>query len=60
MLPVLQQGVDGWKTDGTDPYLFEFTLTGGAYGYGGKIDYREYANLYYGDFFNYTRLIRGT
>lgn len=28
---------------------------GGAYGYGGYISEREYADLYYGDFFNYTR-----
>jgi len=29
------------------------------HGKGGFLDHKEYANLYYGDFFNYTREIRG-
>ena len=53
---VLDIGVDGWKCDGTDPYILELVF---ARGEGGRITYREYANLYYGDFFNYTRAVRG-
>jgi alpha-glucosidase (family GH31 glycosyl hydrolase) len=30
---VLRMGIDGWKVDATDPYVFELIL---PYGYGGK------------------------
>lgn len=53
---VLAIGVDGWKTDGTDPYVLEFGL---IEAHSGLITYREYADMYYGDFFNYTRQVRG-
>lgn len=57
---VLDVGVDGFKCDGTDPYIDEYILTGGAFGYNNtKITYREYADSYYGDFFAYTRERRG-
>jgi alpha-glucosidase (family GH31 glycosyl hydrolase) len=57
---VLDAGVDGFKCDGTDPYIDEYILTGGAYGYNDqKITYRQYADSYYGDFFSYTRQKRG-
>ena len=49
-------GLDGWKLDGTDPYLLEFP---DAQGHHGHVSYRDYADLYYGDFFNYTKEIRG-
>ncbi len=53
---VLDAGVDGFKCDGTDPYIDEYTLTGGALGYNDQvITYREYANSYYRDFFFHTR-----
>lgn len=49
---VLDIGLDGWKTDGTDPYVFELYP---IEAYSGQIHEREYADMYYGDFFNYTR-----
>jgi alpha-glucosidase (family GH31 glycosyl hydrolase) len=49
---VLALGIDGWKVDGTDPYIIEYLDAQSA---GGPISYRQYADLYYGDFFNYTR-----
>jgi len=49
---VLDIGIDGWKCDGTDPFVF---LLFGAYGWGGSISERDYANDYYRDFFYYTR-----
>jgi alpha-glucosidase (family GH31 glycosyl hydrolase) len=49
---VLDMGVDGFKNDGTDPYIFEM---GEAYGYAGVVSQRDYANMYYSDFFNYAR-----
>ena len=40
-------GIDGWKCDGTEPYLFEL---------GYSLERRkEYSDAYYGDFFDYTR-----
>ena len=53
---VLDAGVDGFKCDGTDPYIIEYTLTGGAYGYQDQvITYPQYAHMYYRDFLYYTR-----
>jgi alpha-glucosidase (family GH31 glycosyl hydrolase) len=52
----LDDGIDGWKTDGTDPFVYELIL---PYGKGGYISERTYANLYYRDFFYYTRKKRG-
>lgn len=53
---VLNAGIDGFKCDGTDPYILEYQLTTGALGYQNKsLTYKEYADYYYGDFFNYTR-----
>lgn len=49
---VLDMGLDGWKCDGTDPYTFELYP---MQAYSGQITERDYANMYYGDFFNYTR-----
>ena len=49
-------GVDGFKCDGTDPYVFELIVAKGA---GGVISEREYADMYYGDYLNYTRSKRG-
>lgn len=49
---VIDIGLDGWKCDGTDPYIY---MLGIAHGYGGRVTYREYADDYYSDFFFYTR-----
>ena len=51
---------DGFKCDGTDPYILEYSKTGGAYGYDNQlITYRDYADAYYRDFLLYTRQKRG-
>lgn len=48
--------IDGFKCDGTDPYILELDASGGAHGHDGKhISYREYADLYYGTFLNHSR-----
>lgn len=53
---VLDAGVDGFKCDGTDPYIIEYSLAGGALGYQDQvITYQQYAYMYYRDFFYYTR-----
>lgn len=57
---VLDIGVDGFKCDGTDPYVLEYSLTGGALGFNDQvISYRDYADLYYRDSLYYTRQKRG-
>lgn len=57
---VLDLGVDGFKCDGTDPYIAEYIITGGAMGYQNQsITMEQYSNSYYGDFFYYTREKRG-
>lgn len=53
---MLNVGIDGWKCDGTDPYILELVEPHASTG---PITYREYADLYYGDFFNYTRRVLG-
>jgi hypothetical protein len=54
MDPILEMGLDGWKCDGTDPLLVRLK----PWPYSGKkinlVTHREYANLYYGDSYNYT------
>jgi alpha-glucosidase (family GH31 glycosyl hydrolase) len=52
----LNDGIDGFKTDGTDPFVVELIF---IKGHQGKITEREYANWYYRDFFYYTRQKRG-
>lgn len=54
---VLDDGLDGWKCDGTDPYVLEFIL---IYGKKGYITERTYADLYYRDFLYHTREKRGS
>ena len=50
---LLDIGVDGFKTDGTDGFVYEMIE---AIGYNGThISPREYATAYYSDFFNYPR-----
>ncbi len=50
---VLDMGIDGWKVDGTDPYMMLLTP---AKGKGDKnITWAEYRAQCYGDFFHYTR-----
>ena len=49
---MLALGIDGWKCDGTDPYLLELVV---AKGKGGVVSRAEYSDDYYNDFFDYTR-----
>lgn len=50
---VLDMGIDGWKVDGTDPYMM---LLFPAVGHDGKtVSWKEYKDQTYDDFFNYTR-----
>lgn len=49
---VLSLGIDGWKCDGTDPYVYELVA---ARGKGGAVSRKDYSYDYYGDFFDYTR-----
>lgn len=49
---VLSLGIDGWKCDGTDPYILELVVPRGKKG---VVTRREYSDAYYGDFFDYTR-----
>ena len=49
---VLSLGIDGWKCDGTDPYILELVIPLGKHG---VITRREYSDAYYADFFDYTR-----
>ncbi len=50
---ILDMGIDGWKVDGTDPYVM---LMMPAVGYGDKyITWSEYRKQCYNDFFYYTR-----
>lgn len=49
---VLNLSVDGFKTDGTDPFIMEYIT---PFSDAGPITYREYADAYYGSFFNYSR-----
>jgi len=54
MNKVIHMGLDGWKTDGTDPFIFELGI---AWGHKGIVSQRDYANAYYRDFFYHTRNI---
>ena len=58
---VLLAGVDGWKCDGTDPYIFEYLVKGGAKGHNGfeYKDVQTYSDFYYRDFLQHTRQVRG-
>ena len=55
---VNKSNVDGFKCDGTDPYIFELDVDKlGARNHAGQhVSYREYADLYYGTFMNHSRL----
>lgn len=53
---LLDIGIDGWKCDGTDPYVLELI---DAKGFKGHVTEREYADYYYRDFFYYTKKKRG-
>ncbi len=53
---VLDLGIDGWKTDGTEFYT---VLLGIPRGHAGVLRPRSYADLYYRDFFYYTREVLG-
>eukprot|EP01100_Stratorugosa_tubuloviscum_P007366 TRINITY_DN3076_c0_g1_i1.p1 TRINITY_DN3076_c0_g1~~TRINITY_DN3076_c0_g1_i1.p1 ORF type:complete len:621 (-),score=259.19 TRINITY_DN3076_c0_g1_i1:60-1853(-) len=49
---VIDMGIDGWKCDGTDPYVMEFGI---IEAYSGRITVFDYADSYYRDFYYYTR-----
>lgn len=49
---VLDYNIDGWKCDGTDPYVLEII---GSHGKGGYVSRKDYSDAYYSDFFDYTR-----
>lgn len=53
---VLSLGIDGWKVDGTDPFTKKLDS---IYGNSGTLKSRDYTNLYYRDFFHYTREVLG-
>jgi len=56
-------GVDGFKCDSSDPYIMEYMYgpDAKALGYNDVPyeSYHQYADYYYGDFFNHTRARRG-
>ncbi len=52
MDPVLDMGIDGWKTDGLD---FAAILADYSPGAGREVERLEYSHAYYRDFFDYTR-----
>lgn len=49
---VLDIGIDGWKCDGTDPFVLEFIY---PRGYGGAVSAHQYGHMYYRDFLFYSR-----
>jgi hypothetical protein len=55
---LLALGIDGWKVDGTDPYLVE-VLTPYSPGADAYITLQQYQDQYYGHFFNYSRQVNG-
>ena len=46
--------VDGWKCDGTDPYVIELLTPRGI---SGPLTYREYADFYYGHSLNFSKTL---
>eukprot|EP01080_Neovahlkampfia_damariscottae_P002516 gene2516-3222_t len=56
MKEVLMDKIDGWKTDGIDPVLLQLII---PKGYKGRIGFREYTDMYYRDFYYFTKRIRG-
>lgn len=52
----MKYGIDGWKCDGTDPYILELIIPEGD---SGVVTRKEYSDSYYGDFYDYTRLRNG-
>jgi alpha-glucosidase (family GH31 glycosyl hydrolase) len=56
MQPVLDLGIDGWKTDGSD---FTQHLAPYSPGAGRALDRLEYSHAYYRDFFEHTRDVLG-
>ncbi|MCB1152735.1 hypothetical protein KDL45_03720 [bacterium] len=51
---VLEMGVDGWKTDGSEPSML-LGSPGGVETADGKKSFKEYQEAYYRDFFEYSR-----
>jgi alpha-glucosidase (family GH31 glycosyl hydrolase) len=49
---LLDIGVDGWKCDGTDPYVLELVY---PFGYGGPVAPHQYGHAYYRDFLYHSR-----
>jgi alpha-glucosidase (family GH31 glycosyl hydrolase) len=53
MDPILDMDIDGWKCDATDPYVM--LMTPPARGAAGHVSWEQYKDMYYRDFFEYTR-----
>jgi alpha-glucosidase (family GH31 glycosyl hydrolase) len=49
--PILDMGIDGWKCDGADPFALLVPISP----YAGTVHPWDYTELYYRDFFEYTR-----
>jgi alpha-glucosidase (family GH31 glycosyl hydrolase) len=49
---ILDLKIDGWKCDGTDPFII---MLGQAKGVGGNVTWIDYRDSFYRDFFEYTR-----
>jgi hypothetical protein len=48
------KGIDGWKCDGTDPYIIELIEPRGL---NGPLTFAQYSDYYYGHTLNFTRSI---
>ena len=51
---IIDMGIDGWKCDGSDPLVYLLRPWPYAAAKKRYITYHEYANQYYGTFYNYT------
>jgi len=52
---VINMGFDGWKCDGSDPLILKLRPWAHSSQKKRYIIYQEYANEYYGTFYNYTK-----
>lgn len=52
---VLDMGIDGFKNDGTDPYVMLMQFPWGVWGHSGYMWWSTYRDLYYGSYFRYVR-----
>ncbi len=52
---VINLGFDGWKCDGTDPMIYKLRPMPYSPHLKRYVGHHEYANKYYGTFYNYTK-----